>query len=1162
VATRIKRLAGAAAGEASSISVGAVNGSEVLTACRDGSGNLLLIGWLTPPGGDIVRAADTAGLAGEIGFVSLEILGTRAVTAVQDGDGELLMISWDLQPGLGSISRPYPEGVPAGEITALDTTTLGTDLIITAVRNGSGDLELISWRLHSDSTLSRLHDSGSAAGEITMVALTALDDENVITAVRNGSGDLELIGWHVDGNGNFDRWPTVGEAGEIYDVAIDTLTATVNGNTFTTVLTAVRDGSDNLLLIAWNADPVAGTWTRLTDIGAGEAVFLGMTTTVTEAGTPTMLVSMRQGTGNLKIIAFDLIGEAGEVALVRSGDYENDPDSDVTQTALLTLDANRFLSACRIDENLDLVTYELSRSVMTLIRPLAEETAGEASSIAVDAFNNSEVVTACRTGSGDLLLIGWSTAPDDFTINRISDSGHLAGEISLVSLAVVDRVAVTAVRDGGGNLLMISWEVASGLTSITRPWPEGSHAGEVSAIAMTKLRGDLLITAVRNGSGILELISWRVEPDATVSRLFDSGAQAGEVTVVTITALDDDNVITAVRNGSGDLELIGWHVADNGELQRWTSDPGMAGEVGFISLDTITSDLNGSVSTTVLTAVTNGSGDLLLIAWSADPVNGFARLADAGAGEAANLGITTITTAAGTPTVLVSMRQGKGNLKIIAFQLLGEDDEIVLLRTGDYANRADAEVAETTLLTLDAERVLSACSTNENLDLTIYQVTDAGRVPAPQNILGIAFQNPALPPHDVDWSASDGEFPLGQNHEWVQVLDPANEYDETTLVGCAGWAIGPNDSGADVPMTHALGFDWEYGVAVDDDENGFPDLIGPANKRSDGERVQMADYLGLAVPRGLLGMEWEKDLLPPSFRGQVNNGDRVACFGRWIIDTGHVYDGHYRSEIHPPLLMATASVPRSRRPGRLTTRMLLMSRPFLHGQQFAVDPDNAYDDDVDDNGSMFIHLLKEVAKVVFGLSTRVEAHPKIKERPFKGRHRMHLQVQPPLLPAPTPFGHDLVVSFQFTVRSGCNVSVSAQSGDHVDVVVDLGPMRGTPPLPARSERSYQPDQLDKLSEGVGLKISVFKLAAELAAALVGVGALYVYFILRRGILTDEYAPLPSVNIRDTSHAVFNVSAQNIPPNAGIAVDNSQPWPVMGWLEASWVPRRPRPPRAE
>ena len=38
---------------------------------------------------------------------------------------------------------------------------------------------------------------------------------------------------------------------------------------------------------------------------------------------------------------------AGDVALVRSGDFENDPDSDVTQSALLALDPNRFLRVSR-----------------------------------------------------------------------------------------------------------------------------------------------------------------------------------------------------------------------------------------------------------------------------------------------------------------------------------------------------------------------------------------------------------------------------------------------------------------------------------------------------------------------------------------------------------------------------------------------------------------------------------------------------------------------------------------------------------------------------------------------------------------------------------------------------------------------------------------------
>jgi hypothetical protein len=46
-----------------------------------------------------------------------------------------------------------------------------------------------------------------------------------------------------------------------------------------------------------------------------------------------------------------------------------------------------------------------------------------------------------------------------------------------------------------------------------------------------------------------------------------------------------------------------------------------------------------------------------------------------------------------------------------------------------------------------------------------------------------------------------------------------------------------------------------------------------------------------------------------------------------------------------------------------------------------------------------------------------------------------------------------------------------------------------------------------------------------------------------------------VDIHDSSHAVTNVPAQNVTAGAGIVVDDKQAWPVIGWLEASWVPRQ-------
>jgi hypothetical protein len=62
----------------------------------------------------------------------------------------------------------------------------------------------------------------------------------------------------------------------------------------------------------------------------------------------------------------------------------------------------------------------------TFIRPIAEGTAGEASRITVQAFNDSEVLTALRNGSGNPELISWHTDPQDNPVTRGADSGALA----------------------------------------------------------------------------------------------------------------------------------------------------------------------------------------------------------------------------------------------------------------------------------------------------------------------------------------------------------------------------------------------------------------------------------------------------------------------------------------------------------------------------------------------------------------------------------------------------------------------------------------------------------------------------------------------------------------------------------------------------------------
>jgi hypothetical protein len=776
----------------------------------------------------------------------------------------------------------------------------------------------------------------------------------------------------------------------------------------------------------------------------------------------------------------------------------------------------------------------------------------------VQAFNDTEILTAVKNGSGNLELIGWLSPPTQTVVTRMSDSGSQAGEIGEVALAIIDRTAITAVRSGSNNLLMILWDAPAGMASITRIWDSGTSAGEASNIAMTVVGANIVVTAVRNGSGNLELISWQFETDGTLSRLHDSGSQAGAVSWVTITTVDSLNVITAVRNGSGDLEVIGWGVASNGAITRWADSGSQGGAVAEIALTPIPGT---NPTSDVLTSVADGAGNLKLIAWRPSPAaRTIERLFDREADAASALAACSTTTASGAK-LITSRRTGSGTLELNAYGVFSDDLGSAFVDCGDFSLPPNNDVTATTFAPLGTERIVSAmriskkCKSPSNqLSVTVYDIFDPPS-PAPANILEIDFQNPVLPSEDdSSWAESSGnEFPLSADIEWMQALDHSQDY-EGNMVGCTGWVVAPDYSGADAPFDHPFGFDWEFQVALDDNKNGYQALLSPANinPQESGIGQLLANEQGLPMRRGLLGVEWDGNLIPQSFKARVRHGDRVAAFGRWILDTGHNFVKFWRTEIHPPLLLVSASVEKNLRAPE-STRALFMSRPYLPGQHYAVNPANAYLDSVDDDGPFLSHLVNELVKVITLRSRMVEAHPKIKSAPFKGSYQFTVKVRPPARPSGA---YRLAVSFQFTVRGGCAVEVMAADNETVEVIVTLDSGKYTPPkLPTRRGCVYSKDELNALSPGTGTDILAIDVVAPLVGAIIsGLGlAIYIEYILRRGILVDAYDPIPEINVLDSSHAVFNTLPEDIPSGAGVVVDNTQSYPIFGWLDAKWIP---------
>lgn len=352
---------GNGAGEASHLAVQGFSNEEILTVMQNGSGNLELIGWIYK-GGQMTRAGTAT--AGTAENVALALMGRRAVTAVRSGSNNLLLISWDVPSGLESITRLHDSTGMAGEASHIAITPINSSMLATALRDGSGDLLLISWRLNADGSFTRLGDSHGQAGAVDLVTATSIGNNIVVTAVRNGSGDLELIAWRVSEDGKtIHRQNRVGNtAGTVGEIA---LTIVPESDTSARgVITAVQNGSGNLELIAW----------RVLDLGLSGFQRLGDTSTLPPNQRPgaashisispsgyspsNFLATMRRGSGDLELIDFTLNSNGG---WTREADWGQREGTDVTETVISSF-WGRAVTAIRRQDFLNVGVWQVSNS--------------------------------------------------------------------------------------------------------------------------------------------------------------------------------------------------------------------------------------------------------------------------------------------------------------------------------------------------------------------------------------------------------------------------------------------------------------------------------------------------------------------------------------------------------------------------------------------------------------------------------------------------------------------------------------------------------------------------------------------------------------------------------------------------------------------------------
>jgi hypothetical protein len=422
----------------------------------------------------------------------------------------------------------------------------------------------------------------------------------------------------------------------------------------------------------------------------------------------------------------------------------------------------------------------------------------------------------------------------------------------------------------------------------------------------------------------------------------------------------------------------------------------------------------------------------------------------------------------------------------------------------------------------------------------------------PASILQTTYMNVPYPPaeQDPNWSQkfSNGSI-IGITSpppwEWVSVYDPSLEKEgslNNPVVGLTGWVVKPGLSSADVWFVHPFGFDFEYYIVPDPQ---FEGLLASSNTgvtpgtgkvdQDHSEANAAAHAIGLAAPKGVLGVETDQGLLPPSFRNLITNGARIATFGRWIVDCGH---DDFHTEIHAPLLMAVATPapPSVGAPGGSEmTSVQIMSRPYTVSQKFS-------------EGNFIDHLLAEVGKVettIFGipLSTRVEAHPTVFTTPYDGRPYIKLLVQPPprKQTGPLTLRQQLMVSFHFTHRTGVAVRVYDAGNGTVGILIVLGDLNPAS-LPPKHDLTVQWSQLgDTYSYVVDALQIADILTLDIASAV----------ILNRGILTDIYDAPSASSPLDNQNVATPVGIDQLQAFAGFSEDDKQPFPIYGWLNVWW-----------
>jgi len=287
---------------------------------------------------------------------------------------------------------------------------------------------------------------------------------------------------------------------------------------------------------------------------------------------------------------------------------------------------------------------------------------------AAQPTDTNDVAAVLRTAAGNLKLIAYDVAGN--TLARAAERTETGVLAVSAAPAPFHKGIVTAIRGQNGNLKVIAYEVDAAAGAINRRGEEEGGAVKAVTVAATSAFPGV-VTAVRGSDDRLRLQTFSVELDGWAVSAASQWQLATTVKNVSIAWLGvrpdgKDLVVTAAERMDGTLHVAAFAIAPSGAITLLDTETG-----GTAAAPSI-----GRASARhAITALTDASGNLKLIAWNVNDAGALVRRTEASGGEATKVSIVGAAPfyPGGPSFTATALRDSAGGLRLIDWQVLLTD---------------------------------------------------------------------------------------------------------------------------------------------------------------------------------------------------------------------------------------------------------------------------------------------------------------------------------------------------------------------------------------------------------------------------------------------------------------------------------------------------------